>query len=119
MFKVEYYELPNGDEPAKQFIDSLDYKMRAKALGYIEILMEYGNALREPHSKPLRDGIFELRVKFAGDISRILYFFYVDNKIILTHGFIKKTQKTPPSEIALALKYKADYEGRQKSNERF
>jgi len=36
----------------------------------------------------------------------------VDNKIILTNGFVKKTQKTPPGEVALAMKYKADYEGR-------
>jgi len=38
----------------------------------------------------------------------------VENKIILTNGFIKKTQKTPPNEIALAKRYKADYEGRKK-----
>jgi len=42
------------------------------------------------------------------------YELVVDNKIILTNGFVKKTQKTPPGEIALAMKYKADYEGRQK-----
>jgi len=33
MFDVDYYELPNGEKPAKQFIDSLDLKMRVKALG--------------------------------------------------------------------------------------
>jgi len=43
---------------------------------------------------------------------RIFYFFIVNNKIILTNGFIKKTQKTPSSEIILAKKYKADYERR-------
>jgi len=39
MFDVEYYELPNGEKPVKTFIDSLDVKMRAKALGSIEILI--------------------------------------------------------------------------------
>ena len=112
MFDVEYYELPNGDKPVKQFIDSLEIKMRAKALGSIDILAEFGNELREPYSKSMGDGLFELRIKFAGDITRIFYFFFVKNKIILTNGFVKKTQKTPPSEIELAKKYKVDHEGR-------
>ncbi|WP_368489730.1 type II toxin-antitoxin system RelE/ParE family toxin [Clostridium sp. BJN0013] len=68
--------------------------------------------LREPHSKPIKDGIFELRIKLGSDISRIFYFFCVGNRIILTNGFIKKTQNTPKSEIDRALRYKADYEGR-------
>ena len=57
--------------------------------------------------------MFELRIKFASDISRIFYFFVVDNRIILTNGFIKKTSKTPKSEIELARKYKEDYEMRE------
>ena len=114
MFDVEYYKLPNGEKPVKQFIDSLDLKMRAKALGSIEILAEFGNMLREPYSKSVGNGLFELRIKFASDITRIFYFFVVDNKIILTNGFVKKTQKTPQGEIALAMKYKAEYERRQK-----
>jgi len=112
MFEVDYYELPNGEKPVAQFINSLDTKMRVKALGSIDILAEFGNNLREPYSKAIGDGLFELRIKFASDISRIFYFFVVDNKIILTNGFIKKTKKTPPNEITLAMKYKADYEGR-------
>jgi phage-related protein len=112
MFDVKYYELPNGEKPAEKFIDNLDVKMRVKALGSIEILKDFGNTLCEPYSKSVGKGLFELRIKFAGDITRIFYFFFVENKIVLTNGFVKKTQKTPPSEIALALKYKADYEGR-------
>ena len=114
MFDIEYYELPNGIKPAKNFINSLDTKMRVKALASIDILAEYGNTLREPYSKQIRKGLFELRIKFASDITRIFYFFYVDNKIIVTNGFVKKTQKTPPSEIALAMKYKSEYEGKKK-----
>jgi len=112
MFDVEYYELPNGKKPVEIFLDSLDLKMRAKALGCIDILAEFGNSLREPYSKPIGKGLFELRISFAGDITRIFYFFVMNNKIILTNGFIKKTQKTPPGEITLAQKYKADYERR-------
>ena len=95
-------------------MDSLNVKMRNKALNSLVLLEEFGNTLREPHSKPIGDGIFELRIKFASDITRIFYFFYVGNKIVLTNGFIKKTQKTPPAEIELAKKYKEDYEARSK-----
>ena len=114
MFNVEYYELPNGEKPVETFLDNLDLKMRVKALGSLEILAEFGNKLREPYSKAISKGLFELRIKFAGDITRIFYFFVMNNRIILTNGFIKKTRKTPPGEIALAQKYKADYERRQK-----
>lgn len=65
--------------------------------------------LREPFSKPIKNGIFELRAQVGNDISRVLYFFYIGKKVILTNGFIKKTQKTPQKEIELALKYKNDY----------
>ena len=60
--------------------------------------------LREPYSKHLDDGIFELRCKFGSDITRVLYFFYYEGKIILTNGFVKKTQKTPKEEIQIVLK---------------
>lgn len=112
MFEVNYYQLPNGEKPVKQFINNLNVKIRVKTLGMIDILSEFGNSLREPFSKHVGKGIYELRIRFAGDITRILYFFVVGNKIILTNGFTKKTQKTPASEIALAKKYKADYERR-------
>jgi len=49
MFQVDYYELPNGEKPVDKFLDSLDIKMRVKALGSIDILAEFGNTLREPY----------------------------------------------------------------------
>ena len=82
---------------------------------HAQILLEtFGNQLREPHSKPLGDGIYEIRAKVASDITRVLYFFVVNKKIILTNGFVKKTQKTPDNEIALAQKYRKDYLERNK-----
>lgn len=112
MFQIEFYRLPNGKRPIVEFLDGLDTKMRAKALHSISILEEFGNQLREPYSKSMGDGLFELRIKFSNDISRIFYFFVVDNRIILTNGFVKKTMKTPKGEIDLARKYKSDYERR-------
>lgn len=101
-----------GTYPAEEFILSQDVKMRAKLFRLLELLEEKGNTLREPYSKSLDDGIFEIRAKQGSNITRVLYFFYIGNKIILTNGFIKKSQKTPPSEIDLAKKYRAEYEKR-------
>lgn len=112
MFDVDFYTLPDGTKPVQEFLDSLNVKMRAKALGSLKILQERGNTLREPFSKPIDKGVFELRIKFASDITRIFYFFFDGKKIIMTNGFVKKTQKTPRREIEKALKYKADYERR-------
>lgn len=117
MFDVNFYRFENGEAPVEKFLDGLNVKMRNKALDSLLLLEEFGNSLREPHSKYLENGIFELRIKFAKDISRIFYFFYVGNKIILTNGFIKKTNKTPKAELELAKKYKLDYEKRINSKE--
>ncbi len=111
-FDIEFYTLENGKKPVEDFLDSLSVKMRTKAVYSLELLEEFGNRLKEPYAKCLSDGIFELRIRFASDISRIFYFFVVNNKIILTNGFIKKTQKTPRDELAKAKKYKTDYERR-------
>ena len=108
-FDVEFYETVDGEQPAKDFLNSLDKKMRAKISDTIVLLRDNGNALRLPYSEFLEEGIFELRAKVGKEISRVLYFFYVDRKIILTHGFIKKTQKTPRQEIERAKKYREDY----------
>ena len=67
--------------------------MRAKLVGLLQILQEKGNLLREPYSKHLDNGIFEIRGKVGTNITRVLYFFYYDNKIILTNGFVKKLIK--------------------------
>lgn len=116
-FEVEFYTKDNGEKPAKNFILGLDVKMRAKILGIINVLEEKGNQLREPYSKHLDDGIFEIRGKVGTDITRVLYFFYYEKKIIITNGFIKKTQKTPKREIELAKSYRKDYLERMNGNE--
>lgn len=81
--------------------------MKAKVIRTIQLLQNNGYTLRDPHSKPLGDGIFDLRVKQSSNISRVLY--VVDNKAVLTHVFIKKTMKTPKREIEKAISYRSDY----------
>lgn len=112
-FDVIFYEKADGGMPARDFIVSLDKKMRAKMSDMIVLLRDNGNELREPYSKSLGDGIFELRAKVGSDISRVLYFFYIGKRIVLTNGFIKKSQKTPSRELEKAKEYRRDYLSRK------
>ena len=98
-YDVDFYHKENGDCPVDDFLESLDTKMRAKVLGAVALLEANGPQLREPYSKFIGDGIFEIRAKQSSNITRVLYFFYIGKRIVLTNGFIKKTQKTPPEEM--------------------
>ena len=115
-WQVEYYKKENGNIPVLDYLLSLDAKIRAKAFSEIELLEKHGSELREPYVKPLKGiqykELFELRVKFASNISRIFYFAYRQNTFVLLHGFTKKTEITPQRELERALRYKEDYERR-------
>ena len=111
-YTIEFCSTLNGTEPAKVFIERLDPKMIAKILRIIELLENNGPDIRRLYSEYLRDGIFEIRVKQGNNIVRILYFFAIGGKIVLTNGFVKKTARTPKAEIEKAKKYKSDYERR-------
>jgi len=116
-FDVKFYDKADGTKPAKDFVLELPPKMRAKVLRVIDMLETNGSDLREPYSKHLSGGIFELRAQVGSDISRVLYFFMIGKKAILTHGFIKKTQKTPPSEIDRAKQYRDEYLNRKENQQ--
>ena len=75
----------------------------------VKNLKEFGCTLRKPYSAPIGDGVFELRTQTDGNITRILYFFYVGNVAVLTNGFVKKTRKTPTEEIEKAINYRKIY----------
>lgn len=111
-YEVEFYEKENGEEPAKDFLLNLDTKMRAKMLRIIDLLEVNGPMVRMPYSEALGNGLFEIRIKQGTDIFRVLYFFTAGRKIILTNGFVKKTQRVSVREINLAQAYRQDYERR-------
>ena len=98
------YDFAKVDDkiPMIEFLDSLNVRERAKVFASIEKLIELKNAGLSPKeniSKHLTNGIFEMRVGFENRIARALFFYQEDRKIIFSHGFVKKTQKTPVSEI--------------------
>jgi len=123
-FTIAYVELPNGRMPAREFVDSLDDKAAARIDAFIERLRVYGNRMQGKFVKKLTDDIFELRVKQFDRIFRVLFFYQPGMLIVITSGFQKKTQETPPGEIIRAqqlrklwMKYRNRYTGSQKEKE--
>ena len=108
-YKVLFFEKENGIAPAEEFINSLEDKMSAKVYRLLAMISKNGPELREPYSKHLEDGIFELRAQIGSNISRVLFFFVTGHRVVLTNGFSKKTQKTPRSEIEKAKIYRKEY----------
>ena len=112
-YQVVLYEKENGDVPVEDFINSLDVKMSAKIYRLLTMISENGPELREPYSKHLGDGIFELRAKVGSNITRVLYFFFIGRRVVVTNGFTKKTQKTPKAEIDKAKTFRDEYRQRE------
>ncbi len=112
MWTIELFETQSGDCPTRNFISKLNRKTELDFVRRkIDLLRQYGNELvlmgRE-HAAHLTDGIFELRIQVHRKQLRILYFFFFDEKIILSHG-IKKEDKVPPAEIDKARRNRDFY----------
>jgi phage-related protein len=101
-FAIDYVQLPNGRVPAREFVDSLDDKAGARIDAFIQRLGVYGNQMQAKFVKKLTNDIFELRVKQFDRIFRVLFFYQPGMLIVITSGFQKKTQQTPPGEIRRA-----------------
>lgn len=107
---ITFYKTLEGACPIKEFLDSLDGKVAQKVVWVLNLIEDL-DIIPSLYFKKLinTDGIWECRIKFGNNIYRILCFMLDDSNIVLTNGFIKKTQKTPESEITKAEKYKNDF----------
>ena len=112
MWEIEFYETESGRNVILDFLESLPVKHKARAIREIELLEEFGIELTMPHAKKIEGKLWELRIKASSNISRIFYFVSINNKIVLLHGFIKKTNKTPEREKETAKKRMAEYKRR-------
>jgi len=116
-YVVEYVELENGRKPFEEFALSLSIPERAKLFETINYFIELKNhnlPIKENLSKHLDHGIFELRTSLREKIARNLYFYEKGAKIVITHGFIKKSQKTPRKQIEKAKELRKIYNMRLK-----
>lgn len=103
-YEVQYYVDNRGKAPVREYINGLNLKERAKVLKYIDFLKQNDGKLDEPYSRHIEGKIRELRVDFHRNRHRIFYFTFVGKKIVLLRAFLKKTAKTPTSEINQAKK---------------
>ncbi|MEA3314749.1 MAG: type II toxin-antitoxin system RelE/ParE family toxin [Campylobacterota bacterium] len=101
-WEVNYYKENSGIQPVKEWINTLDLKLQLKIFRAFELLEQFNINLKAPYVKPLGDKLYELRIKDSKGIFRIIYFSYTNKQFIMLNGFVKKTPKTPPSEIKLA-----------------
>lgn len=116
MRAVDFYRLPNNNSPVEAFLDSLTGKQAQKVLWVLQLIEELDVVPRQYFKKLVdSEGIWEVRIQFGNDIFRLLGF---DSGalLILTNGFAKKTQKTPPQEIALAIRRREEYLARRKKS---
>ena len=89
-------------EAVESFVRELPSGLLARYLRLTDMMLEFGANLGMPHTQAMSDGLFELRVKGKEGIARVFYCTLAGQRIIMVHGFINKSQKTPPKELKLA-----------------
>ncbi|WP_025879986.1 type II toxin-antitoxin system RelE/ParE family toxin [Segatella baroniae] len=100
------------------FMQTLDKKVQRK-IDYVLQLLKMQERLSTKFVKALKDGLFELRIEYEGNIFRVFFIFDEGQIVVLFNGFQKKTDKTPQKEIEKALKIKeAYYADKQSQNRR-
>lgn len=108
MYEIIFYSDKAVKSPVDKFLDEMQPKARAKAEKWLEKLEKEGSDLPRPYADIVRGKIRELRVSFASNEYRFLYFFF-SKRIIITHGFFKKGDKVPVGEIERAERMMRDF----------
>ena len=106
---IYYFVDRRGRNPVKEFIHGLPFNEQDKIYAYIDELRRQGHNLRRPMADYLGSGIYELRPK----ANRVLYFFFLENSVVLVHAIRKKTDKVPEQDLKLAIKRKGETEEKQ------
>ena len=111
---IEFYKTESGRVPIEEFFDTLSDRVVQKIIAVIE-LVETERIIPVKFFKKLTDTeLYECRIQWQSNIYRLFCFFDRNNKVVVTNGFAKKTQKTPQREIDKAKNYRGDYLNRRK-----
>lgn len=105
--KVVFFKTDTENEPVREWLKSLSKEDRITIGADIQTV-QYAWPVGRPLVDNLGDGVWEVRSRLDNRIARTM-FAMVDQEIVLLHGFIKKTQKTPDDELELAKKRKRQY----------
>ena len=109
-WRIEEYRTATGETPVRTFIVGLPPDAKAEAIALIKLAETLGNKLREPHSKALGDGLFELRRNQV----RLFYIFEPGQIIRLLGGMVKKQDRIPADVLAQMRGYQKDARERLK-----
>jgi phage-related protein len=109
LYQAIFYTTERGDSPIDEFLDGLDKKSRAKVEAHISLLEEQGPNLKRPYADVVQGKIRELRIHQSSNQYRILYFFYLRDRIVLTHAFGKKSQELKEKDIQLTERRMEDW----------
>lgn len=96
------YEISYYSEAVQDEILALPDTLAARYIVLTRRMLAIGPNLGEPHTKAVRTGLFELRLKGAEGIARVFYCTLVGKRIVMLHSFIKKTDRTPKRELEVA-----------------
>ncbi|MCX5925433.1 MAG: type II toxin-antitoxin system RelE/ParE family toxin [Candidatus Dependentiae bacterium] len=99
---VFFYKEESDNEPVREWLLELSHDDR-KIIGRDIRIIQMDWPIGYPLVSPLGNGLWEIRSRLDNRISRVLFVFH-DGSIVLLHGFIKKTQKTPKNDLVLAIK---------------
>ena len=83
-------------------INALPAGFVARFVRYAERMETYGPNLGMSHTRPMGDGLFELRLKAAEGIARVFFCTVIGRQIVVLHQFVKKSEKTPKRELQIA-----------------
>lgn len=109
---ASFYRAEGKNEPVREWLKQLE-PLERKIVGTDIKTVEYGWPIGMPTCRPMGKGLYEVRSNLpSGKIARVLFCIF-ENRMILLHGFIKKTQKTPKKELDLALKRKSILEAKR------
>lgn len=108
-FEIIFYRKFDSKCPFDKFYQTCSNKERVELAAHLEALSRLGYQAKRPLVDYLGDGIYELRVKVERKQLRALYFFFAGNKIVITHGFVKKSKKVPKIEIEKARRFRQDF----------
>ncbi len=99
---VDDYRTEAGGRPVREFLTGLSKPAKPKVYAALAMLEQYGNLLKMPRSKPMGAGLYELRIAHSEGAIRILYCFRPERRIVLLHGFVKKTEQTSKGDLDVA-----------------
>ena len=108
-YEVIVYKTLRGEVPVVEFLKELDQKSRMKVFAFLQLLQKEGPNLKRPYADKVRGKIYELRIPYRSDQFRVLYFFWMKNKVVLLHGFRKKSQEIREADIRLAQSRMVDW----------